>query len=41
MSKGKMMKLSKYKQMKKTANTNKKTVKRKTTNKKALLKQRI
>ena len=36
MSKGKMMKLSKYKQMKKTANTNKKTVKRKTTNKKPI-----
>lgn len=29
MSKGKMMKLSKYKQIKKTANTNKKTVKKK------------
>lgn len=36
MSKGKMMKLSKYKQMKKTANTNKKTVKRKVTNKKPI-----
>jgi len=39
-SKGKMMKLSKYKQMKKTANANKKTVKRKTVKRKTVKRTR-
>jgi hypothetical protein len=40
-SKGKMMKLSKYKQMKKTANANKKTVKRKTVKRKTVKRKTV